>query len=113
KCRINHNGRRFRRKLHSRYDFFICNNRLIYYMYHIYFGSYFKTYAKKMRKYLFILFCLPLFAQVPDTNTFSFTDVKDEIEDNGGATTNSLVDAFTNANASGFDPAYEGSKNSL
>jgi len=66
-----------------------------------------------MRKYLFILICLPLFAQVPDTNTFSFTDVKDEIEDNGGATTNSLVDAFTNANASGFDPAYEGSKNSL
>src|SRR5690606_21870736 len=82
-------------------------------MYHIYFGSYFKTYAKKMRKYLFILFCLPLFAQVPDTNTFSFTDVKDEIENNGGATTNSLVDAFTNANASGFDPAYEGSKNAL
>jgi len=66
-----------------------------------------------MRKYLLILLWLPLFGQVPDTNTFSFTDVKDEIENNGGATTNSLVDAFTNANDAGFDPAYEGSKNAL
>jgi len=66
-----------------------------------------------MKKYLFILICLPVFGQVPDTNTFSFTDVKDEIENNGGATTNSLVDAFTNANDAGFDPAYEGSKNAL
>lgn len=56
---------------------------------------------------------MPLFGQVPNTTTFSFLDVKDEIESNGGATTNSLVDAFANANAGGFDPAYEGSKNAL
>src|SRR5690606_4436084 len=78
-----------------------------------YIWTYIYKLNKKMRKYLFILICLPLFAQVPDTNTFSFTDVKDEIENNGGATTNSLVDAFTNANDAGFDPAYEGSKNAL
>ena len=66
-----------------------------------------------MKKYLLILLWLPLFGQVPNTNTFSFLDVKNEIESNGGATTNSLVDAFANANAGGFDPAYEGSKNSL
>ena len=66
-----------------------------------------------MKKYLLILLWLPLFGQVPNTNTFSFLDVKNEIESNGGATTNSLTAAFANANASGFDPAYEGSKNSL
>lgn len=66
-----------------------------------------------MNKILIFLFCTSVWAQVPNTDTFSFLDVKNEIESNGGATTNSLVDAFANANASGFDPAYEGSKNSL
>ncbi|QTD39028.1 hypothetical protein JL193_07200 [Polaribacter batillariae] len=50
---------------------------------------------------------------VPNTDNFSFHDVKNEIENNGGATTNSLVEAFANANATGFDSSYEGSKDSL
>lgn len=47
---------------------------------------------------------------VPNTNTFSLTDVGNEI---GLASPYSLLDCFNNAIAGGFDPAYEGSKNSL
>lgn len=50
---------------------------------------------------------------VPNTTNFSFIDVKNEIENNGGTTTNSLIEAFANANANGFDSSYEGEKNSL
>jgi hypothetical protein len=50
---------------------------------------------------------------VPNTTTFTMANVKTEIQSNGGGTTNSLVQAFSNANDDGFDPAYEGSKNSL
>ena len=47
---------------------------------------------------------------VPNTNTFSLNDVRLEL---GLGTTASLTDCFTAACASGFDPTYEGSKNSL
>ncbi len=46
---------------------------------------------------------------VPNTNTFSLSDVITEI----GGVTDSLADCFSNANSAGFDPAYSGSKNSL
>jgi len=47
---------------------------------------------------------------VPNTNTFSLSDVGNEI---GLTAPYSLQDCFNNAKASGFDPTYEGSKNSL
>lgn len=47
---------------------------------------------------------------VPDTNTFSLEDVRLEI---GLAATASLSSCFLNANAGGFDPLYEGSKDRL
>lgn len=46
-------------------------------------------------------------ANVPNTNTFSLQDVIYVV---GGT---SLVQAFANAVAGGFDPAYVGSKNNL
>lgn len=50
---------------------------------------------------------------VPNTTTFTLQDVKSEIESNGGSATTSLVAAFSNAIAAGFDSSYEGSKNQL
>ncbi|WP_158837812.1 hypothetical protein [Polaribacter sp. L3A8] len=50
---------------------------------------------------------------VSNTDDFSLEDVKNEIENNGGSTTNSLVEAFANANANGFDSSYQGNKDSL
>lgn len=47
---------------------------------------------------------------VPDTTTFSLQDVITEL---GLATDDGLEECFANANASGFDDAYEGSKNGL
>ena len=46
---------------------------------------------------------------VPDTNNFSLQDVIDEINPSSP----SLSQCFAEANASGFDPAYEGSKDRL
>ena len=46
---------------------------------------------------------------VPNTTTFTLQDVVDEIN----PTTDDLVDCFADANASGFDATYEGSKNQL
>lgn len=47
---------------------------------------------------------------VPNTNTFSLENVRIEI---GLSATASLTACFAAANPAGFDPAYEGSKNSL
>jgi hypothetical protein len=47
---------------------------------------------------------------VPNTTTFSLEDVRTEI---GLGATTGLVECFASANAGGFDPAYEGSKNNL
>ena len=58
---------------------------------------------------LWLLFTCVLHAQVPNTTTFSLQDVKDELN----SSSNDLVSFFAEANANGFDPAYEGSKNSL
>ena len=46
---------------------------------------------------------------IPNTNTFTLQNVVTEIN----PTTDDLVDCFADANASGFDPAYKGSKNQL
>ncbi len=46
---------------------------------------------------------------VPDTNTFSLQDVINEVN----PTSNDLVDCFSDANAVGFDPAYEQDKDEL
>lgn len=46
---------------------------------------------------------------VPDTNTFSLQDVQTEL----GGVNDDLVECFSNALSTGFDPAYEGSKDSL
>jgi len=46
---------------------------------------------------------------VPNTSTFSLQDVQTEL----GGVNDDLIECFSNANASGFDPTYEGSKNSL
>lgn len=46
---------------------------------------------------------------VPNTTNFNFLNVKTEITNEGGGTSNSLVQAFTNANQAHFDPAYENS----
>lgn len=48
---------------------------------------------------------------VPTTN-IKFSDVKSEIENNGGSTTNDLLQAFTNATGT-FHSTYEGSKTGL
>lgn len=61
----------------------------------------------------FLLSVQLLFCQVPNTTSFSFLDVKTEIESKSSATINSLVDAFAAAKETGFDTAYKGSKNSL
>lgn len=50
---------------------------------------------------------------VPNTNTFSLRDVKTEIESKGGGTVNSLVEAFSRANSSGFNTSYVGVKDRL
>ena len=47
--------------------------------------------------------------QVPDNWDYGLRDVKDAI----GGGVESLRDCFDNANTDGFDPAYEGDKNSL
>lgn len=52
---------------------------------------------------------LNVFAQVPNTTTFTLQDVVDEVN----PTTNDLQDCFNDANADYFNPTYEGSKNSL
>lgn len=63
-----------------------------------------------MKKIIYILFfSLSASCQVPDTDTFSLLDVKNEI----GTNVNNLSDVFANANDSGFDPAYSGNKKSL
>jgi hypothetical protein len=49
---------------------------------------------------------------VPNTNTFSLIDVKNEIENNGGFPTNNLMGAFANATGT-FDPNYVGIKDKL
>lgn len=46
---------------------------------------------------------------VPDTNTFSLQDVVDEVN----PSSDDLVECFADATPSGFDPAYEGSKDRL
>lgn len=46
---------------------------------------------------------------VPDTNTFSFNDVKSNVT----GSPDDLVQAFANATPALFDPAYSGSKDSL
>lgn len=46
---------------------------------------------------------------VPNTTTFSLQDVQTEL----GGVNDDLVECFANASASGFDPVYEGLKNSL
>ena len=46
---------------------------------------------------------------VPDRNDFTLQDVVDEVGPQG----NDLAQCFNDANASKFDPAYSGSKNSL
>lgn len=67
-----------------------------------------------MRKFLTILtLLLPLLGwaqSVPDTNTFSLDDVRVVLGLPPGI---SLIQCFANADDAGFDPAYEGSKNSL
>lgn len=50
---------------------------------------------------------------VPNTNTFSLSDVKTELESNGASTTTNLVDAFHHANSWGFDPTYLGEGDNL
>jgi hypothetical protein len=50
-----------------------------------------------------------VFAQVPNTTTFTLQDVVDEVN----PTTNDLQDCFSDAIADYFNPTYEGSKNSL
>jgi hypothetical protein len=52
---------------------------------------------------------LNVFAQVPNTTTFTLQDVVDEVN----PTTNDLQDCFSDAIADYFNPTYEGSKNSL
>lgn len=49
---------------------------------------------------------------VPNTNSFTQQDVRNEIENNGGAVTNSLGAAFTNATGT-FDSNYQGTKDRL
>jgi hypothetical protein len=69
-----------------------------------------------MKNTIYILFLVAFcsFGQDgPGQQVTSLIDVKNEIENNGGATTNSLVAAFANANASGFDPNYVGNKDRL
>lgn len=46
---------------------------------------------------------------VPDTNTFSLQDVVDEIP----SAQSSLVDCFSDAISTSFDPSYSGSKDRL
>jgi hypothetical protein len=46
---------------------------------------------------------------VPNTTTFSLQDVQTEL----GGVNDDLVECFSNALSTGFDPAYEGSKNNL
>ena len=46
---------------------------------------------------------------VPNTTTFTLQNVVNEVN----PTTDDLVDCFSDANPADFDPAYEGSKNSL
>jgi hypothetical protein len=66
-----------------------------------------------MKKIIFILlFNIAAFSQVPDTTTFTLQDVTNEIYGNTNSGKN-LVDCFEDAAAAGFDPSYEGSKNSL
>ena len=67
-----------------------------------------------MKNTIYILFLVAFcsFGQVPNTNNFSLEDVKNEIENNGGFTTNNLVNAFVNATGT-FDPDYVGSKDRL
>ncbi|MEL4307438.1 hypothetical protein [Joostella sp. CR20] len=66
-----------------------------------------------MRKYLLILFSLPILAQVPDTNTFSLVDVLEEINSKTCGSLNSLSGAFNSSVSDGFNPVYEGSKDRL
>jgi hypothetical protein len=49
---------------------------------------------------------------VPNTSTFSLTDVRTEIANAGGGTLTSLTHAFTLATGT-FDPAYQGDKDRL
>lgn len=51
-------------------------------------------------------------AQVPNTDTFSLQDVFTELGLSANGT-NGLVQCFAAADPAQFDPAYEGSKNSL
>jgi hypothetical protein len=53
---------------------------------------------KAMLISVILLFLMP----VPDTDTFSLTDVADEIENNGGQIVLSLQDAFDQADPDGF-----------
>lgn len=50
---------------------------------------------------------------VPNTNNFSFSDVKIELENNGEVNINSLSSAFNKAINSGFHPTYVGGKDRL
>lgn len=50
---------------------------------------------------------------VPNNNSFSLLDVKNEIESNSSSNVSSLISAFEHANNDGFNPAYVGNKNSL
>ena len=50
---------------------------------------------------------------VPNTNTFSMSDVKTEIDSNTVYTVTSLQDAFIYASNNGWNATYEGSHNEL
>ena len=59
---------------------------------------------------LFLFLSSVIFGQVPNTNTFSLTDVQTELE---LSSTTSLVNCFSNALDGGFNPSYKGSKDRL
>jgi hypothetical protein len=67
-----------------------------------------------MKNTIYILFLVGFgsYSQVPNTNTFSLIDVKNEIENNGGAVTNNLSIAFFNATGT-FRNLYVGNKDRL
>lgn len=50
---------------------------------------------------------------VPNEDNFSLQDVRDEIENNGGALSIGLLECFANAKDVGFDSRYKGDKNNL
>jgi hypothetical protein len=67
-----------------------------------------------MKKIIILIILISSFSygQVPNTETFSFTDVNTEMGTDG-ENLDDLIELFASANSLGFNSSYEGTKNSL